>query len=169
MKVEQTFTVELEQRVAGDPETVFEYFTDPDKYRRWQGIEAELDPRPGGIFKVVTAPGVCARGEYLAVEAPHRIMLTWGFESEGTPLPRGLEQVPPGTSTVEFRFVGDGDGTIIRMRHTGLPSAEACWAHEQGWTAYLPRLEVLGAGKDPGEDPILRLAEILFARDANNS
>ena len=168
MKAERTWTVELEQRVGGSPETVFEYFTDPEKYRRWQGLEADLDPRPGGLFKVTTAPDVWARGEYVVVERPHRILLTWGFESTDLPLPRGLDQVPPGSSTVEFRFEADGDGTIIRVRHAGLPSEEAHWAHEQGWKTYLPRLGRVRAGGDAGEDPLISLAEVLYRRDAEN-
>lgn len=169
MKATDTWTVELEQRVPAAPEIVFDYFTDPDKYRRWQGVEARLDPTPGGAFEVMTAPDVWARGRYVAVERPRRIVLTWGFESNGLPLPRGLEQVPPGSSTVEFTFVDDGDATIVRMRHTGLPSEHARWAHEQGWKAYLPRVARLGRGEDPGEDPIIELAEVLYRRDAAES
>jgi uncharacterized protein YndB with AHSA1/START domain len=169
MKAENDWAVDLEHHVSGSPEKVFEYFTDPEKYRKWQGLEAELDPRPGGVFKVTTAPDVWARGAYVAVERPHRILLTWGFESHGPPLPRGLEQVPPGSSTVEFTFVEDGDGTIIRVRHMGLPSEEAQWAHEQGWKTYLPRLGLLQKGDDPGEEPIIELAEVLYGRDAELS
>ena len=160
------WTVEVEHRVSGSPETVFEYFTDPDKYKRWQGREVEIDARPGGVFKVMTAPDVWARGEYLEVERPHRILFTWGFESAGFNLPRGLEQVPPGTSTVEFTFRADGDGTIVKVRHSGLPSEEARWAHEQGWKIYIPRLALLGSGTDPGADPGIELGEALFAHDA---
>ena len=83
MRAEQVWNVELEQRVKGAPETVFEYFTDPEKYSRWQGVEAELDARPGGIFKVTTAPDVRARGKYVAVEPPRRILLTWDSRAPG--------------------------------------------------------------------------------------
>jgi uncharacterized protein YndB with AHSA1/START domain len=37
---------ELEVRIQARPETVFEFFVDPEKMRRWKGTEAELDPRP---------------------------------------------------------------------------------------------------------------------------
>jgi len=39
------------------------------------------------------------------------------------------------------------------MTHSGLPDAEACASHEQGWTHYLGRLAVAAAGGDPGCDP----------------
>ena len=41
---------ELEVRIQARPETVFEFFVDPEKMRRWKGTEAELDPRPGGTW-----------------------------------------------------------------------------------------------------------------------
>ena len=168
MNTDRVWAVELEHRVQAPPETVFAYFTNPDKYRRWKGLDADLDPRPGGTYRVTMAPDVRVRGEYLAVEPPERIMLTWGFES-ALDLPRGLKQVPPGSSTVEFRFFPDGDGTIIRVRHLGLPTELAHWAHGLGWKSYLSRLDAVLAGEDPGEDPVLALTETLYSRDAESA
>ena len=74
---DQGWTVEVEHRVSGSPDAVFAYFTDPEKHRRWYGVDVELDPRPGGAYRVMVAPQVWARGEYLAVEPPHRLLLTW--------------------------------------------------------------------------------------------
>lgn len=167
MTLDQGFAVEVERRVTGSPETVFAYFTDPDKHRRWMGAEVELDPRPGGTYRVGMAPEVWVSGEYLAVEPPHRLLITWGWES-GIDLPRGLKQVPPGSSAVEFRFIEDGDGTIIRVRHLGLPTDEARWTHGRGWNGYLSRLVAVLQGHDPGEDPLLTLAATFYARDAED-
>ena len=150
MKTEP-WTVELEQRVAGSPAEVFEYFTDPEKYRRWKGVDAELDPRPGGAYRVTMRPDVWVSGEYLVVEPPRRLMMTWGFESS-LQLPTGLQQVLPGSSTVEFTFEADGDGTIIRVRHMDLPTGDAHDAHRIGWDSYLARLAMVLDGTDPGED-----------------
>ncbi len=165
MKTDKAWTVELEHRVSGTPDEVFEYFVDPDKFRRWQGVDVELDPRPGGVFAISGVPDVWTRGTYLVVDRPERVVITWGFESKGPALPRGLAQVPAASSTVEFTFTPDGDDTIIGVRHSGLPTEEARWAHQQGWRIYLPRLETLRSGGDPGEDPVLELAEILFDHD----
>lgn len=166
MTVEQGFSVEVEHRVNAAPDVVFEYFVDPDKYRQWQGIEANLDPRPGGLYEISLAPGSFIRGEYLTVERPRRVVMTWGFEGTTFELPRGLAQVPPGSSTVEFSFLADGDGTIIRMRHTGFPTAEAVQAHQLGWDAYLTRLVALMNGEDPGRDPVVKLTATLYELDA---
>jgi uncharacterized protein YndB with AHSA1/START domain len=161
---EQGFAVEVEHRVSGSPETVFAYFTDPDRHRRWMGAEVELDAPPG-LYRVTMAPEVWVRGEFIAVEPPHRLLLTWGWES-AIELPSGLKQVRPGSSAVEFRFVEDGDGTIIRVRHLGLPTKEARWTHGLGWNGYLPRLVAVLEGDDPGEEPIMGLAATFYDRDA---
>lgn len=165
MTAGRDLTVELEHRVGGSPDVVFSYFTDPEKHRRWQGTDVELDPRPGGTYRITYAPQVWVRGEYVTLEPPDRIVLTWGFEST-VALPRGLRDVPAGSSTVEFRFIPDGDGTIIKVRHTGLPTQEAHWAHGFGWETYLPRLERALVGDDPGDEPVAVMAEALFQRDA---
>jgi uncharacterized protein YndB with AHSA1/START domain len=162
--------IEFERRIAARPETVFSYFTDPERYRLWQGVDAELDPRPGGTFRV-TMTGrsrAVARGVYVVVEPPKRVVYTWGWEPidvipEGGSLDQfdglaeGFSGVPPGTSTVEVDLIADGDGTRLRVRHTGLPTDAACRFHTQGWKMTLPRLVVVAAGGDPGPDPLAGL------------
>ena len=85
--------IELERRIAAPPATVFAYFTDPERYLLWQGVAAELDPRPGGVFRVTqNDSGYIARGEYLEVEPPTRVVFTWGWEArlEQRRLDRGV-------------------------------------------------------------------------------
>ncbi len=153
MTPEVTRTLEMEVRIEARPETVFSYFTDPVKYRAWQGVDAELDPRPGGLFRVTISGRSrrAVRGEYVAVEPPNRIMYTWGWE-EPVQMPF-LRQVPPGSSTVEIRFVPDGDATILRLRHSGLPTEDVLGFHSMGWNSSLSRLQAVAAGRDPGPYP----------------
>ena len=126
--------VEVERRIAAAPATVFAYFTDAERYRRWQGEDAELDPRPGGVFRVTmnTRARAVARGEFVEVDPPRRVVYTWGWEDDPT--------LPPGASTVEVTLVPDGDGTLVRVRHHGLPNESACQFHEYGWTTTLDHL-----------------------------
>ena len=39
-----------EVRIEAPPDTVFPFFTEPDKMIVWKAVAATLDPRPGGIF-----------------------------------------------------------------------------------------------------------------------
>jgi uncharacterized protein YndB with AHSA1/START domain len=148
--------IEIERRIAARPEIVFSYFTDPARYRRWQGVDAELDPRPGGIFRV-TVTGrsrLTARGVYVDVEPPTRLVFTWGWEKTDG-LGDGVLDLAPGSSTVEVVLVADGDATILRLRHTGLPTTEESQAfHSYGWTMTLDRLAAVAAEGDPGPYPL---------------
>lgn len=133
-----------EVRIAARPETVFEFFTDPEKMIRWKGVKAELDPRPGGVYRVdVTGRGAVAVGEYVEIDPPRRVVFTWGWE--GTP-------ITPGSTTVEVTLTPDGDGTLLRLVHRDLPP-DAASEHGEGWDHYLGRLTVAAPGGDPGADP----------------
>ena len=137
--------MELQRHVRARPETLFEYFTDPAKYTRWMGLEAVLDARPGGIYRVRVPQGRYAVGEFVEVDPPRKVIFTWGWE--GDPL------VPPGSSTVTITLTDSGDGTLLRLRHDGLPDPTSIALHTEGWGRYLGRLETAGRGDDPGPDP----------------
>ena len=145
--------VRLERRIAAPPEVVFGFFTDPERYRVWQGHEAELDPRPGGVFRVVMSEafGTVASGTYIEVEPPTRIVYTWGWEQHDE-LPEGM-RLDPGTSTVEITLERDGESTILRVRHSGLPTEPACQFHTWGWDLTIDRLVLAAEGGDPGPNP----------------
>jgi uncharacterized protein YndB with AHSA1/START domain len=143
-----TTTVERELTIDASPETVWEFLVDPEKATRWMGSTAKLEAHPGGEYRV-DVMGHIASGEFVEVERPRRVVHTWGWEPEG-----GQENpVPPGSSTIENELVPAGDGTTVKFRHFGFPSADAVRAHAHGWDHYLGRLVVAAAGGDPGEDP----------------
>jgi uncharacterized protein YndB with AHSA1/START domain len=138
-------TVELEKRFGVSPEEIFPFLVEPERYVKWQGVEAELDPRPGGIFRVRLDERSVASGEFVEVVSPHRVVFTWGWE--------GNPDMPPGSTTVELTLEADGDGTILRLRHSGLPDGASVILHRDGWTMFTARLDVILAGGDPGPMP----------------
>jgi uncharacterized protein YndB with AHSA1/START domain len=143
--VESERVVEIERRIEAPREEVFVYFTDPDHYTRWMGMAAELDPRPGGVYRVRMNSDMVALGAFVVVDPPSRLVFTWGWV--------GDEALPPGSTTVEITLREDGDGTILRLRHSGFPSDEAAASHREGWAMYLERLSVAAPGGEPGRDP----------------
>jgi uncharacterized protein YndB with AHSA1/START domain len=154
-----TSLVEQEIRVEAEPETVFHFFTDPERMVRWMGVGATLDPRPGGLFSLNTMADHFVKGEFVAVEPPRRIVFTWGWAGfPGEP----SNPFPPGSSTVEVELVPDGEATIVHLRHR-LPAHLADF-HTLGWENYLGRLAITAAGGDPGPDPLRELLESM-ARD----
>ncbi len=138
--------VEREIRIAASPQTIFSFLTDPAKMVLWKEITAELEPHPGGTYRVNVTGHDIARGKYVEVVPYSRVVFTWGWEGEGNP-------VPPGSSTVEITLMPDGDGTIVRLRHSGLKVAKQRKEHAMGWEHFLERLAIVASGGDPGPDP----------------
>ncbi len=137
--------IELEVHVKARPETVFQLLTDPSKHPLWMAGKATLEPRPGGVYRLVFNEREAASGQYVEVIPNRRVVFTWGWEQPGSP-------VPPGSSTVEIDLVPTGDETIVKLRHTGLPEP-ATDMHRDGWVLYMDRLAVAGSGGNPGADP----------------
>jgi uncharacterized protein YndB with AHSA1/START domain len=70
-------------RIEAPPDEVFPYLTDAALMIRWMGDWADLAAKPGGVFAVDIA-GVRIRGEYVVVEAPNRLVFTWGAPGNDT-------------------------------------------------------------------------------------
>jgi uncharacterized protein YndB with AHSA1/START domain len=145
VSVTEINAVVRETHIAAAPETVFAFFVDPDKMVRWMGTRADLDARPGGRFAVDINAVARARGEFVELVPPSRIVLSFGWEDDPA--------VPPGSTTLEITLTPDHDGTHVRLVHRGLLTADAREQHAHGWAHYLARLAVAGAGGDPGPDP----------------
>jgi uncharacterized protein YndB with AHSA1/START domain len=114
-------------RIAAAPEVVFPYFTDPVLATRWIAETAELDPRPGGRF-AIDVRGNPARGAYVEVDPPHRVVFTWGVEGEAV--------MPPGSTTVEVVLVAEGDDTVVTLTHRDLPAGFR-QSHQDGWNEFV--------------------------------
>jgi uncharacterized protein YndB with AHSA1/START domain len=144
----ETTALQRELVIDAAPETVWEFLVDPEKATRWMGLNASFDPRPGGLYRIEVIPGNTARGEFVELEPPRRLVYTWGWE------PGGMStSVAPGTSTVEIELVPEGEGTLLRFTHRDLPAEEAVQSHAHGWDHYLERLRSAAQGSDPGVDP----------------
>jgi len=117
-------------RIAASPEEVFPYLVDPALIVAWIGTSADLNPQPGGVF-ALDFPTTQARGTYISVEPPERVVFTWGIP--------GNAALPPGASTVEIVLKADGDETIVELTHRDLPS-ELRPSHREGWEACLEAL-----------------------------
>ncbi len=124
-------------RIAAPPEVVFPYFTDPALATKWIADAAHLDARPGGTL-ALDVRGNPARGEYIEVDPPHRVVFTWGVEGRG--------DFPPGSSTVAVVLEADGDETVVTLTHRDLPTEDDRRSHREGWEEFLGLLaEVAGS------------------------
>ena len=128
--------------IEAPPEIVFAHLVDPARMVTWMGERADLQPVPGGCF-AVDVGGYPFRGEYLAVDAPRRVVVSWGLA--------GSDDFPPGTSRVEFTLEPTDAGTTLHLVHSGLPDVYAA-THGSGWDHYLNRLLQVATGRPPGAD-----------------
>ena len=145
MTDERDGELSVERRIAARPSDVYSYLTDSVRWAQWQGDTAKIEAVPGGVFRMVMANGATAEGRFVQLVPGVRVVFTWGWHGSPT--------LPPGSSTVEIELAPDGDGTLLRLSHRGLPREDRA-IHAVGWDHYLPRLAISAAGGDPGPDTL---------------
>ena len=146
-EIGQEITLTLEHRYAAPRERVFDAWTSPDVLRRWWAAMpnwdtplAEVDAREGGRYRLSmrTDQGDVhtVSGEYTQVSPPERLVYTWSWEEGPDAAMAGSEH-----SLVVVDFLEDGDGTLVRLTHSGFATDEIRELHVQGWQATLANLE----------------------------
>ena len=136
---ERTREVGLEIRIDASPETVFALLTDPLQMKTWFAELVEAEARPGGVFRLSGPAGVSIEGTYLEVIPNRKVVFTWG----------GVEGLKPGQSTVEFLLEPVGEGTLVYLRHYGLPPP-SIESHRSGWIySGLVKLKDAAEGRAP--------------------
>ena len=128
--------------IEAPPEIVFAHLVDAERMVAWMGERADLQPVAGGTF-AVDVKGTPFRGQYLEIDPPRRVVISWGLA--------GSADFPPGSSRVEFTLTPIPSGTSLSLVHSGLPDPYAR-THGAGWRHYLARLRLTSAGADPGAD-----------------
>src|SRR5437763_16528398 len=93
----ESTTVERTISIAATPQTVWEFFVDPEKLVRWMCTNAELDTNPGGIYRNEVIRRHIARGEFVELDPPHRLVFPFGSEKTGEDEPA----VAPGRPTIQ--------------------------------------------------------------------
>ena len=132
--------------IDATPETIWPFLVDPEKHVEWLGTVADIDPRPGGVYRVLVQGRHQSAGEYVEVVPLERVVFTFGWEEEGNP-------IRPGSSTIEISLHPEGEKTLVRLAHRGLPE-DAVSDHTHGWDHYLGRLAIVGSGGDAGPDDV---------------
>ena len=120
---------------------------------RWMGVHAEVDPKPGGIYRLDPNGRDVIRGEYLEVLPDSRVVFTWGWEKPS----QGMPPVPAGSTRVEIDLQAEGGGTRLRLTHYQLPP-DAGERHAFGWAHYLECLKKVSEGAEPEPDPYADLS-----------
>ncbi|MET0552966.1 MAG: SRPBCC domain-containing protein [Vicinamibacteria bacterium] len=132
--------------IAARPATVFGFFTDPARFAAWWGAGSHIDARPGGAVHIRYPNGVVASGEVVEVVADRRIVVTYGYEDAGKP-------IPPGGSRVTVTLEETARGTRLLLRHE-LATADARDAHVPGWRYQLAVFANVAAAEQHAETDV---------------
>lgn len=141
--------------IAVPPERVFRALTAEDQIPLWWGSDAlyrttkhTADVRPGGAWysqgKGADGHEFHVQGEYLEVEPPHRLVMTWKAPWDGD-----------NVTTVTYTLEAVETGTRLTLRHEGFGARhDSCRDHGSGWERVLGWLNAFLAAeagiKSPG-------------------
>jgi uncharacterized protein YndB with AHSA1/START domain len=132
--------------IAAPCEYVFDFIVQPGNMVRWIGVDAYLDPKPGGVVRIDPNGRDVIRGIVLEIVRPTRVVFTWGWERSDT-------RVPAGSTIVEITLAPLGGGTRLTLVHRKLPP-DMRDGHDAGWSHYLVRLKIVAEGGEPGTDTL---------------
>lgn len=124
----------LTRTLAHPVEHVWRAITDADALAAWLWPErfatkAEVDLRVGGRYRFDgTASGMAVTGEYVAIDAPHRIVFTWRWDGE------------PDETLVTIELRAADAGTHLVLTHERFADAAQRDDHATGWSDCLDRL-----------------------------
>jgi uncharacterized protein YndB with AHSA1/START domain len=137
-------------------EFLFDAWTDPKVLARWFHARPSwtteviaVDLRAGGAWEIVMhaddGPDCRVFGKYLAIERPHRLVLTWHANAE-----RDYETVV----ALTFKSI-DRETTELLLTQTGLRKEQDRSEHQSGWDgclSSLDRLVAAPAGAEKGRE-----------------
>lgn len=132
-EVSQEHVVELSRHLDAPVQAVWQALTDGDALTSWYwpaGLDpqARTDPRPGGRYAITSAaPGMGIQGEYVAIDAPRRVSMTWRWDGDDT------------ESLVIVELTEQAGGTGLDLRHEHLDRLTAV-NYRAGWESCLDRL-----------------------------
>jgi uncharacterized protein YndB with AHSA1/START domain len=127
------------RRIRATPAQVWNAFVDPRELVHWWGpdagptLSAETDVRVGGTFTIAfrTMDGERHenRGEYLELDPPKRLVMSWWFSS-----------TPHVRSRVTVSIVDIDDGVEVTVKHDGFSDEGMRITHEKGWEGALRKM-----------------------------
>ena len=136
-------TLELTQIIPGaTSQQVFDAFTQADLLAQWwwphiADTTYALDARTGGAYEIRSQmAGIGVRGQFVALQPPSHIRLTWNWLNDG---------VSEVEEAVDLHFEPADNGTALTLTHYLSPQAGDGASLRQGWSDVLGRLAKLWA------------------------
>jgi uncharacterized protein YndB with AHSA1/START domain len=132
-----------EINIAAPPERVFQAIVDPAQVVKWWGHagmyrcnEFQSDLRVGGKWRCAGEGGEAGKfeihGEYLEIKPPRLLVHSWIASWTGD-----------AKTTVHWELEPTKQGTLVRIRHTGLAAYPELAKSYSGWPRILAWLQAL--------------------------
>jgi uncharacterized protein YndB with AHSA1/START domain len=147
--IDPNLDIVLEREVDVPPHLVWAAWTTPEHIKKWftpkpfETIECEMDPRPGGIFRVVMqSPDgeVMDQGAGCILEAIENERLTWtgalgpGFRPTGSEFPfSAIISMEPSGKGTKYRAIAVHGSPELKQQHEAM-------GFQEGWGASLDQL-----------------------------
>ena len=131
-------TVEVRVRIAARPSTVFEFLSDPERVKQWMGRGAEFRAARDASVAISYPNGDVARGTVLEVVPDRRVVFSYGYEN-------GVNEMAVGSTRVSIELTPIASGTLVTLRHSGIPRADVRRGHAMGWRHYMSALANVSA------------------------
>jgi len=128
----------VDRLIAAPPDAVWAAWTTVEGlatwwWTGWDDTTYRVDLRVGGTYRI-EAPraGLSIHGEYLSIDAPHRLEMTWVWTDDDGPGPR---------EHVVVTLDEESGETRVTVMHTGPWSTpEPAERYREGWAHVLDRL-----------------------------
>lgn len=137
MAAEGLDPIELSILIEARPETVYSILSDPEKFADWMGGSAGTHTmQPGSPFELAFPQfETTIAGEVLELVENRKVAVTWGVA-----VGPQADEVPAGSTRVEFILESEGASTRLTLTHSGIGSLEERAQHEAGWRFHGARL-----------------------------
>lgn len=143
MNISNQNSLKIERNYPHSVETVFAAFSQAEALSAWLSPDPSISMRvdefnfaPEGRYACTFLPPngsqLLLNGQFLTIDSPNFLSFTWEWLR---PDPHAGVQ-----SMVQIWFMGDGDGTKVRLEHTKLAASGMVDRHKGGWAASLERL-----------------------------
>jgi uncharacterized protein YndB with AHSA1/START domain len=122
----KTAEIRVERAIPAPPSEVFDAWLDPKvPGSPWHENEKLIvDPKVDGLWYWRSLGGTPHYGRFTEIDRPGRIQHSWM-----SPNTLGKESV------VTVTFERKGEGTLMTLVHSGLPTGDIAKAHEEGWNS----------------------------------
>jgi uncharacterized protein YndB with AHSA1/START domain len=128
----KSHTIEQVYYFQSPPEEVFGALTDSKMLVKWFLSNAKVVPKKGGSYSFDWIGGYHMDGEVKKFKANEAVSFTWSDK---------LKSGETSETTASFEVASKGNGTLLRLRHTGFRDPEHFAECSSRWGYYLTNMK----------------------------